>query len=294
MVALEGVQSVRIFPPPSFLVHIHRMYGTGTPSTVRGKITHSRQRPVPHGPSQHLYNGPQVNFGDLTPYLTYDVNLHLRLFLLQLKLKNLADHQHSYSTPFVQRDVFYCQFIADPDPKHKFNPVWHLMAASNSKQVFVTPRSATSASKKQASFCESVQILYVLFYFSRLYSSCVAWGQEAKLVLVGGRHSPAAPHSHALLLDFAAKHCETIELLPQQLTATWRQATVMLGNFLLMVGGRTVPQSAARTIAAFHLLDGRVVRGELPCGVHSTGVIKVRKCQCCKSGSESGSGYFYH
>jgi hypothetical protein len=96
-------------------------------------------------------------------------------------------------------------------------------------------------------------------------------------VLVGGRHSPAAPHSHALLLDFAAKHCETIELLPQQLTATWRQATVKLGNFLLMVGGRTVQQSAARTVAAFHLLDGRVVRGELPCGLHSTGIVKVRK-----------------
>ncbi len=103
----------------------------------------------------------------------------------------------------------------------------------------------------------------------------MAWGQEAKLVLVGGRHSPAAPLSHALLLDFAAKRCETLEL-PQQLPASWRQAAVMLGNFLLMVGGRTVHQ-AARTIAAFHLLDGRVVRGELPCGVHSTSVIKVRK-----------------
>jgi hypothetical protein len=103
----------------------------------------------------------------------------------------------------------------------------------------------------------------------------VAWGQEGKLVLVGGRHSPAAPLSHALLIDFAAKHCETIEL-PQELTATWRQAAVMLGNFLLLVGGRTV-QRAARTVAAFHLLDGRVVRGELPCGVHSSGVIKVRK-----------------
>jgi hypothetical protein len=95
-------------------------------------------------------------------------------------------------------------------------------------------------------------------------------------VLVGGRHSPAAPLSHALLLDCAAKRCETIELPQQQLTATWRQATVMLGKFLLMVGGRTV-QRAVRTIAAFHLLDGRVVRGELPCGLHSTGVIKVRK-----------------
>ncbi len=103
----------------------------------------------------------------------------------------------------------------------------------------------------------------------------MTWGQEAKLVLVGGRHSPAAPLSDVLLLDFAAKRCETLEV-PQQLTATWRQATVMLGNFLLMVGGRTV-QRAVRTIAAFHLLDGRVVRGELPCGVHSAGVIKVRK-----------------
>jgi hypothetical protein len=50
----------------------------------------------------------------------------------------------------------------------------------------------------------------------------------------------------------------------------------MLGNFLLMVGGRTV-QRAVRTIAAFHLLDGRVMRGELPYGLHSTSVIKVRK-----------------
>ncbi len=115
----------------------------------------------------------------------------------------------------------------------------------------------------------------------------MAWGgQEAKLVLVGGRHSPAAPLSHALLLDFAADRCETIEL-PQELTATWRQATVMLGNFLLMVGGRTVQQRAVRTIAAFHLLDGRVVRGELPCGLHSTSVVKVRKYQCCGSGSGS-------
>jgi hypothetical protein len=109
----------------------------------------------------------------------------------------------------------------------------------------------------------------------------VTWGQEGKLVLVGGRHSPAAPLSHALLLDFDAKRCETLELPQHQLTATWRQATVMLGNFLLMVGGRTV-QRAVRTIAAFHLLDGRVVRGELPCGLHSTGVIKVRK-QCAGS-----------
>jgi hypothetical protein len=101
----------------------------------------------------------------------------------------------------------------------------------------------------------------------------VAWGEE-KLVLVGGRHSPAAPISDALLLDFAAKRCETLEL-PKQLTATWRQAAVMLGNFLLIVGGLTV-QHAVSSVAAFHLLDGRVLRGELPCGVHSTGVIKAR------------------
>jgi hypothetical protein len=92
-------------------------------------------------------------------------------------------------------------------------------------------------------------------------------------LLLGGRHSPAAALKDILVVDFAAKRLELLELTG--LETAWRQRAVVLGNFLVAIGGRT-RQNVSHTITAISMVNGSVLRAELPGGLHTTSSLKAR------------------
>ena len=88
-------------------------------------------------------------------------------------------------------------------------------------------------------------------------------------MLLGGRHSPSTALLDAFLLaDFSAHQIADLSLADRP-AATWRQVAVVLGDFLVLVGGREKRDSVSRTVAAINLRNGQVLKTELDCGLHS-------------------------
>ena len=94
-------------------------------------------------------------------------------------------------------------------------------------------------------------------------------------MLLGGRHSPSTALLDAFLLaDFSAHQIADLSLADRP-AATWRQVAVVLGDFLVLVGGREKRDSVSRTVAAINLRNGQVLKTELDCGLHSASCCRV-------------------